>query len=215
MQAQLTEHYKDPCSTKRKMVLTAWVATNLSIFPFFISVCVAMNLLSSDGHGGGVSFSLFWTFCHTIGLLVVGTYTLTKRLTPITYGMLSCGCLMMGSWMLQTCIVIGQYNCVQSNETTSTTSSFSDCVSSNNNPDAIRSTIAFGVFLFLGYIITGVMLLVFKRDLALSVSGESDSRVFLSEQPTSSATAIDSAEKYDIEDGDDEEEIIPARGTSV
>ena len=122
---------------------------------------------------------------------------------------------MMGSWMLQTCIVIGQYNCVQSNETTSTTSSFSDCVSSNNNPDAIRSTIAFGVFLFLGYIITGVMLLVFKRDLALSVSGESDSRVFLSEQPTSSATAIDSAEKYDIEDGDDEEEIIPARGTSV
>jgi len=129
---------------------------------------------------------------------------------------------MMGSWMLQTCIVIGQYNCVQSNETTSTTSSFSDCVSSTNNPDAIRSTIAFGVFLFLGYIITGVMLLVFKRDLALNVSGENDTRVFLSEdvdssnfvaQPTSSAT--DSAEKYDIEDGDDEEEIIPAQGTSV
>ena len=92
MQAQLTNHYNDPCSTKRKMVLTAWAATNLSIFPFFISICVAMNLLSSDGHGGGVSFSLFWTFCHTIALFICGTYTLTKRLTPVTYGMLSAAC---------------------------------------------------------------------------------------------------------------------------
>ena len=107
----LTEHYKDPCSTKKKMILTSWAITNISIFPFFISVVVATGLVSAEGHGG-TGFSLIWTFFHTVALLIFGTYVLVKALTPVTYGMLVMACLLMGSWMLQTMVVVGQYNCV-------------------------------------------------------------------------------------------------------
>ena len=142
----LTEHYKDPCSTKKKMILTAWAITNISIFPFFISVMVATGLVSAEGHGG-TGFSLIWTFFHTVALLIFGTYVLVKALTPVTYGMLVMACLLMGSWMLQTMVVVGQYNCVNNG---TLADDFSDCLVTSSSPGAIRSTIAFGVFLFLG-----------------------------------------------------------------
>ena len=196
------------CSTKKKMVMSAWVGTNVSIFPFFISVCVATGVVSAEGHGG-VGFSLIYTFIHNIVLLVFGTYTLTKSLTPVTYGMLSAACLMMGSWMLQTCIVIGQYNCVV--DVNQTATGFSDCLTRSSNPGAIRSTIAFGVFLFLGYIITGVLLVLYKNNI---LSKDVDHGRFLDEESGTSGDADPadfapvqntSVPKYMVEEDDDDE----------
>ena len=220
MQQKLTAHYNDPWSTQKKKIMTAWLLTNVSIFPFFISVMVATGLVSAEGHNG-TGFSLIWTFFHTIGLFVFGTYTLFKRMTPAYYGMLSASCLFMGSWMLQTCIVVGQYNCVN-NGTVAT--GFGDCLSTSENPGAIRSTIAFGVFLFLGYMATGILLLLFKKDMTKMCNGNDDdtnsSRIFLSEDdqhanPNDFESQGLPSQKYSIEeDDDDEEEVEQSEGGS-
>ena len=208
MKKHVLSHYNDPCSSKKKIVITTWAITNVSIFPFFISVCVATGVVSSDGHGG-VAFSLLWTFFHTIALLIFGTYTLFKNLTLSTYGMLTASCLLMGSWMLQTCIVIGQYNCVAPGNLTSS-SGFADCLKNNPNPGAIRSTIAFGVFLFLGYIVTGFLLIFYRKEIASQ--GQLETRTFLensiADPSEYDSQPLPSTPKYEIEDDDSEEEII-------
>ena len=143
-------------------------------------------------------------------MLVFGTYTLFKRMTPAYYGMLSASCLFMGSWMLQTCVVVGQYNCV-SNGTVA--EGLSDCLSTSENPGAIRSTIAFGVFLFLGYMATGILLVLFKKDMAKMCNGndeDTSSRIFLSEGDRANPNDFESqglpSQKYSIEEDDDEDD---------
>ena len=146
----LTDHAKDPWSTKKKIVTSVWLISNCCLFPYFISAAVACGALETSKNGQA-GFMLMWTFLNCCALFALGSWVLFRKSTEYYIGGLTAGCIVMCSWLLQEAIVLAH---------------FSDPASGVADTSAVTAAMVFGFFLFLGYLVTAIMLIMYSGQIA-------------------------------------------------
>ena len=92
-----------------------------------------------------------WTFLNCCALFATGCWIMFRKPTEYYVGGLTVGCIIMCSWLLQEAIVLAH---------------FSDPNSGVVDTSAITAAIVFGLLLFLGYLVTAIMLLLYNRQIA-------------------------------------------------
>jgi len=148
---------------KTTVVKYAWIVNTVLLFPFFVSSIAT----SGGGFPGGLVFSDLWIVLHGSALSVYGFSIILDGVRPhfrteLHYGALLASLFYMSSWMLTIAINHGNMNNIWTALEAESTVSTQHMV----NLAAIRSVIAFSVFLFLGYGSTLCMLFMWRKELA-------------------------------------------------
>ena len=141
---------------KRRTLQTLWLVCQALIFPYCISSFASMG----GQVPGELIFTLVWTALQAVALGVVGWLMLTRQSwqTPQIFGGVMASCCWMASISFNNAVDIGYFN-----------SQVNAAV--GGNVDAVRSTIAFAIFLFLTYSVVVALLWQWGDLLALNGSG--------------------------------------------
>ena len=185
----LVDHAKDPWSTKKKVVTSVWLISNCCLFPYFISAAIACGALETS-RNGQAGFMLMWTFLNCCAIFATGCWIMFRKPTEYYIGGLTVGCIIMCSWLLQEAIVLAH---------------FSDPNNGVVDTSAITIAIVFGLLLFLGYLVTAIMLLMYSNQIAQSsfstLQEASVEENVIPPQPNSGETATSTLEMEVDEQG--------------